>query len=75
MPFLGFPSTWENFINFISGLTLVSLSFSVAAKRRASARKIKRTRKENKGEFFVDGGLEIESSAPSPDYSKEQNTM
>lgn len=56
MPFLGFPTSWENFISFAGGLSLIVLSFSVAAKRRAAVRRTKRNRKSDKAEFFVDGG-------------------
>lgn len=48
MPLLGFPPLWKNFFSIIFGLTLIALSFSVAAKRRASARKTRRTRDQQK---------------------------
>lgn len=58
MPFLGFPSSWENFLSFVFGLGLVGLSFSVAAKRRSASKRMRKNRKSASAEFFVDGGQE-----------------
>jgi hypothetical protein len=46
LPVLGFPPTSKNVISIIIGLVLVVLSFMVAAKRRASARRLRRSRRE-----------------------------
>jgi membrane protein implicated in regulation of membrane protease activity len=58
MPFLGFPSSWEDFFSFAIGLVLVALSFSVAVRRRTAPKKPRRMRKASPSEFFVDGGIE-----------------
>ena len=54
MPFLGFPPSWKSFISIVFGITLVVLSFSAAAKRRASARRTRRIRQQ---------GVSIETSS------------
>jgi len=55
IPFLGFPSNWENFINIAFGVILVGLSFSIAIKRRSSIPKGRRRRKTDTASLFVDG--------------------
>jgi hypothetical protein len=74
MPFLGFPSSWENFLSFMFGLVLVAMSFSVAAKRRATTRRSRRPRKAAPAEFFVDGGREQkqEETVESMDVSETE---
>lgn len=55
MPFLGFQSRWEDFVQIVSGLILLSLSFSVVLKRRATVRaRVRRSRKVVAPEPFVD---------------------
>lgn len=44
--FLGLPQNWENFIQIVFGITLMVLSFSVAAKRRAGARRSRRIKEK-----------------------------
>ncbi|OHA99712.1 MAG: hypothetical protein A3E93_00785 [Candidatus Zambryskibacteria bacterium RIFCSPHIGHO2_12_FULL_43_12b] len=46
MPFLGFPPGWKSFIAIVFGITLIFLSFSAAAKRRASARRTRRIKQQ-----------------------------
>jgi len=66
MPFLGFPPLWKNFFSVIFGLTLIGLSFSVAAKRRASVRRVKRIKETNKDQpVFVDAQRSVASSSIS----------
>ena len=54
IPFLGFPSNWENFIDIAFGIVLVGLSFSVIIKRRSSVPKGRRRRKSDMAPMFVD---------------------
>lgn len=79
MPILGFPVHWKTFISVILGLSLISLSFSVAAKRRVSARRIKRVKdvasvQGQETPMFVDGsrsGSQIKSEVAA----KEESTI
>lgn len=78
MPILGFPVHWKTFISIILGLSLISLSFSVAAKRRASARRMKRIKdtvpaQAQETPVFVDGraGGQIKNES----VLKEESTI
>lgn len=70
MPILGFPVLWKTFLSVILGLSLIFLSFSVAAKRRASARRIKRIKDTGftpgkETPIFVDGSAGTEVKGES----------
>ena len=54
MPFLGFPSRWENFFSVVSGLILVYLALHISVQRRAIAFKAGRAKKDSSAPF-VDG--------------------
>ncbi len=56
-PFMGFPSSWENFFHFIFGIILIALAFSVSMKyreRRVASRRTEPTRREGEIPMFVD---------------------
>lgn len=79
MPILGFPVHWKTFISIILGLSLISLSFSVAAKRRASARRIKRVKDvaQAPGQetpVFIDGS-KASSQIKSEIVAKEESAI
>ncbi len=81
MPLLGFPPLWKNFFSIVFGLTLVGLSFSVAAKRRASARKVRRVKEVTKEQtpIFVDAqrsgaDIEVEDSPSSQEEDKVETS-
>ncbi len=64
MPFLGFPSLWENFFNIVFGVWLMGLSFSVAIKRRMATRKIRQNRKNiSSTPSFVDAAFPKNNSS------------
>jgi hypothetical protein len=69
IPFLGFPSRWENFFSVLFGLILVFLALSVSIKRRATAFKVGRTKKDSSA-LFVDGY----GSTPPPPRPKKKET-
>ena len=78
MPILGFPVHWKTFISVILGLSLIFLSFSVAAKRRASVRRIKRVKdtasaQEQVTPMFVDGSAGIQTKNES--VTKGESTL
>lgn len=79
MPVLfGFPTRWKDFFDIIFGLILIVLSFSVTIKRRASARKYRRSRKSpNMTPSFVDGiggEKQVEPEVIQQETSEKENS-
>jgi membrane protein implicated in regulation of membrane protease activity len=69
LPILGFPPNWKSTISVLLGVILVVLSFMVAAKRRSSARRASRARRELKGQEVA---IETPKPAPEPFVERRQ---
>jgi len=75
LPLTGFPPAWKSFFILAMGLTLIVLSFMVAAKRRASARRVRRQRREQVQEINTTPVHADDASVPeeTDSYSSEDS--